>query len=56
MALETTTRHRLRRGDTCRIDPGDEARLKGGLVGGAMVMVCWWCWGRVFRNVGLVVK
>jgi hypothetical protein len=27
----------------------------GGL-GGALFVAYWWCWGRVFKNVGLLVK
>ena len=27
-----------------------------GLVGGTTVMVFWWVWGRVFKNIGLVVR
>jgi hypothetical protein len=25
------------------------------LVGATMSVLCWWCWGKVFKNVGLVV-
>jgi hypothetical protein len=27
-----------------------------GVVGGTMVMVYWWVWGRIFKNVGLTVE
>jgi len=32
------------------------AWLAYALVGATMCMVYWWVWGRIFRNVGLVVE
>jgi hypothetical protein len=36
--------------------PARYAWLAYAVVGGTMVMVYWWVWGRIFRNVGLVVE
>lgn len=36
--------------------PRQHAWLAYALVGATMCMVYWWVWGRIFRNVGLVVE
>jgi phosphate/sulfate permease len=36
--------------------PQQHAWWACGVVAGTMVMVYWWVWGRIFRNVGLVVE
>ncbi|MBN2575794.1 MAG: hypothetical protein JXP73_14605 [Deltaproteobacteria bacterium] len=36
--------------------PASYAWLVYAVTGGTMTIVYWWVWGRVFRNVGLVVK
>ena len=36
--------------------PRQHAWWACGVVAGTMVMVYWWVWGRIFRNVGLVLK
>ena len=36
--------------------PAQHAWLVYAVVGGTMVMAYWWCWGKVFKNVGLVVE
>ena len=41
---------------TWMVAPRQHAWWACGVVGGTMVLVYWWVWGRIFRNVGLVVK
>lgn len=36
--------------------PAPYAWLVYAVTGGTMALVYWWVWGRVFKNVGLVVK
>jgi len=36
--------------------PRQYTYLAFAVVGGTMCLVYWWCWGRIFRNTGLVVK
>jgi hypothetical protein len=36
--------------------PRQHAWWACGVVGGTMVMVYWWVWGKIFKNVGLTAK
>jgi uncharacterized membrane protein YgdD (TMEM256/DUF423 family) len=36
--------------------PRQYAYLAFAVVGGTMIVAYWWCFGRIFKNVGLTVK
>jgi hypothetical protein len=36
--------------------PRQYAYLAFAVVGGTMTVAYWWCWGKIFKNVGLTVK
>jgi hypothetical protein len=36
--------------------PARFAWITYALVGATMFVVYWWCWGKIFKNVGLVVE
>ena len=38
------------------LTPAQHTRWVYPLVGGTMVMLYWWVWGKIFKNVGLVVE
>ena len=38
------------------LTPARYAWLAYALVGATMVIVYWWVWGKIFKNVGLTVK
>ena len=38
------------------ISPARYAWLVYALVGATMVIIYWWTWGRIFKDVGLTVK